>query len=120
MQKVFRYFVFGTIFSILLPMVTDCTSEDIERDECIENPNVSFQNEIKPILETNCIKSGCHNGDNGADLNWSVFANVQAKAQQIKIRTTNKTMPLDLVPDGLPDEQIKLIACWVNQGAKNN
>ena len=49
-----------------------------------------------------------------------MFANVQAKAQQIKIQTTNKTMPLDLAPDGLPDEQIKLIACWVNQGAKNN
>ena len=120
MQKVFRYFVFGTIFSILFLLTTDCANEDIERDECIENPNVSFQNEIKPILETNCIKSGCHNGDNVAVKNWSVFANVQAKAQEIKIRTGNKSMPRDIAPTGLPQEQIDLIACWVNQGAKNN
>jgi hypothetical protein len=81
---------------------------------------VSYQNDIKPILETNCIKSGCHNGDNGATRNWSVFANVQANAQEIKTRTGNKSMPADIAPTGLPQNQIDLIACWVNEGAQNN
>lgn len=57
--------------------------------------SVSFQTQIKPLLETNCIKSGCHNGDNGANRNWSVFANVQAKASGIKTRTGNRSMPAD-------------------------
>lgn len=84
------------------------------------NTTVSFENDIKPILQTNCIKSGCHNGDNGASLNWSVFANVQSRAQAIKTRTGNKSMPADIAPTGLPQEQIDLIACWVDSGALNN
>ena len=84
------------------------------------NTTVSFENDIKPILQTSCIKSGCHNGDNGADRNWSVFANVKEKAEAIKTRTGNKSMPADIAPTGLPQNQIDLIACWVNSGAQNN
>lgn len=81
---------------------------------------VSYLDDIKPILETSCIKSGCHNGDNGAERNWSVLANVQTKAQKIKEFTGNGTMPLDIAPTGLPQNQRDLIACWVDEGAKNN
>ena len=81
---------------------------------------ISYANDIAPILQANCIKSGCHNGDNGADRNWSVFANVQASAQSIKTRTGNKSMPQDIAPTGLPQAQIDLIACWVDAGALNN
>ncbi len=81
---------------------------------------VSYQTDIKPILEASCTKSGCHNGDNGAAMNWNVFANVEAKATLIKNRTGNKSMPLDIAPAGLPQAQIDLIACWVDSGALNN
>jgi hypothetical protein len=84
------------------------------------NTGVSYQTDIKPILEANCIKSGCHNGDNGAARNWSVFANVKAKATGIKTRTGNKSMPKDIAPTGLPQNQIDLIACWVDDGAIDN
>lgn len=80
---------------------------------------VSYQTDILPLLQTNCIKSGCHNGDNGADKNWSVFENVKTKAQLIKQRTGNRSMPADN-PSALTDNQIKLIACWVDDGALNN
>lgn len=88
-------------------------------DVVASNTTVSFQTQIKPLLETNCIKSGCHNGDNGADRNWSVFANVQAKASGIKTRTGNRSMPADNT-NALSQDQIDLIACWVDSGAQNN
>jgi hypothetical protein len=119
MRLTFRYLVLVVICGIPF-LVSDCASEDIDRSVCATLGTVSFQDDIKPILETNCIKSGCHNGDNGATLNWSVFANVQAKASAIKTRTGNKSMPADIAPTGLPQSQIDLIACWVDQGAKNN
>lgn len=81
---------------------------------------ISYSSSIKTILEINCIKSGCHNGDNGADRNWSVFANVQAKAAGIKSRTADKSMPKDIAPTGLSQSQIDLIACWVDDGALDN
>lgn len=89
-------------------------------DVVASNTTVSFVADIKPILQTSCIKSGCHNGDNGADRNWSVFANVKASAQAIKSRTGNKSMPADIAPTGLPQNQIDLIACWVDSGAQDN
>lgn len=77
----------------------------------------SYANDIKPIIDTNCAIPGCHNGDNGESRNWTVFANVQNNAAHIKLRTGNKTMPLT---GSLTQDQIDLIACWVDDGAKNN
>jgi hypothetical protein len=77
----------------------------------------SFVAVIKPILDTKCALPGCHNGDNGASVNWTVLSNVQAKAQNIKTRTGNHTMPL---VGSLTQDQINLIACWVDDGAKDN
>ncbi|MCI0750521.1 MAG: SprB repeat-containing protein [Flammeovirgaceae bacterium] len=106
------------LYTITIMDDNGCT---ITRNETINsNTGVSYLNDIKPILETNCIKSGCHNGDNGAERNWSVLSNVQAKAQGIKTRTGNKSMPKDIAPTGLPQNEIDLIACWVDEGAQNN
>ena len=93
---------------------------------CIKTVNVlvprldtgtSFATDIQPIITSYCAISGCHNGDNGSSRNWTVFANVQANAQKIKTRTANRTMPLT---GSLTQQQIDLIACWVDDGAKNN
>jgi hypothetical protein len=78
---------------------------------------VSYQNDIKPIMNASCAISGCHNGDNGSIRNWTIFANVQSNAQDIKLRTGNKSMPLT---GSLTQDQINLIACWVDDGALNN
>jgi hypothetical protein len=79
----------------------------------------SFATDIKPILDKDCAVPGCHNGDNGASRNWTVFTQVQSNAANIRTRTTNKSMP----PAGstvLTEDQIRLIACWVDDGAKSN
>jgi SprB repeat len=102
-------------YTITVQDDADCSITINNRVE--SNTTVSFQSQVKTILELNCIKSGCHNGDNGADRNWSVFSNVKTKASNIKSRTTGGTMP----PSGaLPQNEIDLIACWVDSGAKDN
>src|SRR5258706_162958 len=87
---------------------------------CIKTVNVlvkhgdtgtSFATDIKPILDKSCAISGCHNGDNGASRNWDIFANVQNNASNIKVRTTNKSMPPAGSTTALTQNQIKLIAC---------
>lgn len=81
------------------------------------NTGISYAATIKPIINTKCAISGCHNGDNGANRNWTVFANVADHASDIKRRTGNRSMPLT---GSLTQEQIDLIACWVDDGAPNN
>lgn len=76
---------------------------------------VSLESQVMPIIESNCAISGCH-GDTQAPLFTSKGA-VISNASKIQERTEAGSMP----PTGkLPDDEIALISCWVNDGAKNN
>lgn len=82
---------------------------------------VSFSVSIQNIITSKCAISGCHNGDNGSNRNWTVFTNVQNSAANIKSRTNAGTMPPSNSSAGaLSQDQIDLIACWVDDGALNN
>ncbi len=79
---------------------------------------VSFASEIQPIIAANCAISGCH--VSGATIpNFSTYSGVASRASTIKLRTTNGSMPPPSQAD-LTTQQIQLIACWVDDGAKNN
>jgi hypothetical protein len=78
---------------------------------------ISWNAEIQTIMNTNCAVSGCHNGNQSPNL--STLSGVQNSKASVKSRTGSRTMP----PGGrtpLTDDQIKKIACWVDDGAKNN
>jgi uncharacterized membrane protein len=81
---------------------------------------VSFAASIQPIIGTNCAISGCHDGNRGDIPDWSVKSNVIANASKIKKQTSAKTMPPSSAGRSLTDEQIALIACWVDDGAPDN
>ncbi|HET8860851.1 hypothetical protein [Marivirga sp.] len=79
--------------------------------------SISFSNDIKPIIATNCAVSGCHNGSESPNL--SKDENIIQNASRIRSRTSNGTMP----PAGrqdLTENEIQAIACWVEDGALNN
>jgi hypothetical protein len=92
--------------------VTDCTSRDV----------ISFASDVKPIIEQKCAISGCHNGDNGPDINWNVFANFKNHGAEVQDRITRPQGTAGHMPaiGSLTDEQIQTIYCWVAQGAQNN
>jgi len=77
---------------------------------------VSFTSEIKPIIDTNCSVTSCH-GNDPAIPDWSTYADVKESASKIKSVTQNGTMPPE---DKLSQNQIDLIACWVDDGAPDN
>jgi hypothetical protein len=76
----------------------------------------SYEASIKTIIETNCAISGCHVSGTGRQ-NFTGFSTIQGNAAGIKTRTQNKTMPQT---GSITQEQINLIACWVDDGAQNN
>jgi len=80
------------------------------------NTGISYKNDIKTIITTNCAKSGCHDAGSGS-RNWTDLAKVQANAANIKQRTANRTMQPD-VP--MKQEDIDKIGCWVDDGALDN
>lgn len=83
---------------------------------------ISYENDVKPIITNTCAISGCHNGDNGASVNWTVFANLQSKRLAVKDRINRAPGTPGHMPavGSLTAEQIATISCWVDQGGQNN
>lgn len=79
---------------------------------------ISLSGDIMPLLQAQCTFSGCHNGDNGASRDWTQKSNVIAMANNIKTRTQNGSMPRN--PGVLTQDELDIIACWVDDGAKDN
>lgn len=79
---------------------------------------IKYSVNVKTIIETKCAVSGCHVSGGGAPSNFNNFANVQSSAGEIKARTQNGNMPKN--GDKLPQAELDLIACWVDDGALNN
>ncbi|MEQ8686937.1 MAG: hypothetical protein RIE86_16670 [Imperialibacter sp.] len=76
---------------------------------------ISFSVSIKPIIETNCAISGCHDGTGNIDYNN--FDNIKLNPSDIKSRTQSGDMPRN---GTLTAAEIDMIACWVDDGALNN
>ena len=76
---------------------------------------VSWSNEIQPIMENSCALSGCHNGSSRPDLRK--FENAKFYAKSIKSKTQDRSMPRN---GTLTQQQIDIIACWVDDGALQN
>jgi len=89
---------------------------DDEMTTIEEIPEVFYGDQIRPIIDTNCQVSNCH-GSNGNIPTFATYDDVKNSAGGIKFRTGNGTMPLN---GSLSDEDIGLIADWVDIGAPEN
>lgn len=93
---------------------------------------VYFETQVLPILQSNCALSGCH--DEASHEEGIVLTSFTRVMQTADIRPGNASRSelyealTDNDPDkkmpppprqGLTQEQISLIANWINQGAKN-
>jgi uncharacterized membrane protein len=113
-------------FISLLLLITSCANHEYEAPySCPETP-VSYQDDVHSIIVNKCATTGCHNGDGnpngpGIDRNWLEFAKLQTEAQDGKVKeyVVNHIMPPSDEPQ-LTNEEISIIACWVDQGAPNN
>jgi len=80
------------------------------------NTGTSWSDDILPIMQSSCAVSGCHNGISRTD--YRIYANAKKEAAKIKSLTLDKSMPFD--GPALTASQIKLISCWVDDGALDN
>lgn len=81
--------------------------------------NTSLANDIMPIITTNCaISSNCH-GTGASGRPVFNKTKVMEYATTIKEYTGSGFMPPESQPD-LSSAEIATIACWVNDGAKDN
>ena len=92
------------------PQKTDCSTVQAK-----------FSTDIKPIINSKCAISGCHDGNavnNGANLIFTSYALIIPHITRIQQRALiEKTMP----PTGpLTSAETDKIKCWIASGALNN
>jgi mono/diheme cytochrome c family protein len=77
---------------------------------------VFFENDIRELIQTNCALPGCH-AAGGTFPELSSFERVHNRAADIRRVTQSGEMPPPASGRSLSQEEIELIACWVEQGA---
>lgn len=111
-----------TVFTNLAPgnyviLVKDALNCVFEKSATVAkgDSQTSLSAHIKPIIDANCAIPNCHNGSQAPNL--TSLAGIRENAANIKTQTQNGNMPKE---GSITAEQKALIACWVDEGAKNN
>jgi len=107
-------FILITLPIILFSSCENNVEENI--DELIVNecdPAISFTEDIKSIIDTNCLQ--CHNGNQFPDLR--TYQSIKNNISIIKEEIETRRMPLG---GSLSTTEIETFLCWVNNGSLNN
>lgn len=111
------------ILTLALLVVQACKKDKDLSPQC-DTANVSFSQDILPILENNCF-NGCHNGSNpNSGFLLETYNDVKKKVDDGRLLGAVKqepgfvAMPLNRAP--INACQQSLIEAWINQGAPNN
>lgn len=107
------------MLSVFYVACTNDNEEDLFGETDCSTEALSFQQDIQPIINTNCAVASCHvAGRQFPD--FSDKENVIAHATEIKNRTRSRMMPPPGSGRSLTDAQIAQISCWVDSGAPDN
>lgn len=101
-----------------------CTNDNVEELFPIDSvSNVSYNEDVKPILELNCY--ACHSGSTPtAGFTLETYEDVVIYVENGKlfgaINHENGYNPMPQSAAKLPDQQIEIIKQWIEEGYPNN
>ena len=104
---------------LALLAIQSCKKKDpLDNVDC-SKVNAAYAVNVKPIINANCVSSGCHNA-NSVNGDFTSYAGLKAKADNGSLNSRviqQKTMPPSS-PLSLSD--LKSIKCWIDSGSPNN
>ena len=100
----------------------------------VEEPKVSFKDDIQPILAERCATPNCHVAGHFTGLDLSQYATFKKGGNagpaftagdgggSLVVKRIDGTQPPQMPPGGPPldADQIQLLIDWINEGAENN
>ena len=108
-----KYYIilFLTLILSSCQNLVEDTNEQETAQQC--NPEISFSESIKPIIDNNCVQ--CHHGNRFPDLRN--YNTIKDNISIIKTDIESRRMPIG---SSLSQTDIDAISCWVNNGSLNN
>jgi hypothetical protein len=110
-----------SLFSItaMLVLFSGCKEvPPVEELVCESTEDISYQEQITPILEASCNIDGCHSAG-FVSGDFTDYDGVLDKVNDgsLFLRLEDGSMP-PITP--LSSEQLQLIVCWISNGHQNN
>jgi len=117
-MKIIPYFFVTLLFLITISCTTDSISDLIEIDE---TPEITYQLNIKSIIDNNCISCHATVPVNGAPMSLTTYENVKDAVlnRGLLDRISRAEGTSGAMPFGgprLPQNQINLIVQWSEEG----
>lgn len=109
-----------TAFSVSILLIS-CQKDPISTVDCT-GLEVSYNADIKPILDVSCATSGCHNSvSKQAGIDLSTYNGVKNVSLQDRflgaIQHKKGFSPMPKNSAKLSGDKIDMITCWVQNGA---
>ena len=109
-------------FCLLILLFSNCTSDSTDDLTTPAPAAITYDSNIKSIINTSCATSGCHNSaSNSAGLtleNYSQVRNAFMNRNALgRMENVNAPMP---PPGNLPNTTIQIIKNWRDQGYLEN
>lgn len=110
-----------SLFSITTVLVLFSSCKEVPPVEelvCETTEDISYHEQIVPILETSCNNDGCHSiGFVSGDFTHYNGVLDKVNDGSLFLRLEDGSMP-PITP--LSSEQLQLIVCWIANGSPNN
>jgi hypothetical protein len=109
-------YILGVISILTFSCKKDKAFEPVCTDE------ISFSQDVQPIIMNSCATTGCHSGPNASNnMNFTSYENVFEHRILIgkSVRGESGVTQMPIGP-ALSADQINKISCWIEQGALNN
>ena len=109
-------------FFMIIILFSNCTSDSTDELTIPAPSAITYELNVKPIINTSCSTSGCHNAaSNSAGLTLENYTQVRDafinRNALSRMENTNTPMP----PSGnLPNTTIQIIKNWRDQGYLEN
>lgn len=119
--RIIFFFIALSSFFLFLP--SSCTTDQLEEvtaSSICDTLDISYNLNIKPIVDSYCAYSGCHDGV--APGNYTTYDGMVSflESGSIEGRVINeRDMPPSYANAGfteLPDEEFEMIDCWISKG----
>lgn len=107
------------LFVLLVILLGNACKKDEYKNLDCSSISSTYSASIKPIINSNCTLSGCHNaGSSNGDYTTYNGLKTIADNRKLEDRVLNKKdMPSS---NGLSLDLRKKIKCWIEAGAPNN
>jgi hypothetical protein len=100
-------------------LLFSCKTEHPEPETDCSKINAAYAASIKPLVEANCLSSGCHNS-NSTNGDFTTYEGLKSVADKgaLKARIVDqKNMPPG---KSLSQDDINKVKCWLESGSPNN